>query len=285
MIDHNSKRFRWLLAGLILLAVSFAGYLAYREPLFEALASGTRWILVTCGFSLDDDGSAAGPDRLRGLYYASRMFVGVPPEALSEDDAWAEARYPGMGFGLTHTFDRQPVRVVVGGWRYLIPCTYLVDARDCADGGATVARLKVSLSDLAPIRRESIDDFLAAASPKILRITLTGVDERGSDWWRPDWNQAKPAAEFDLAGLAAYEIAEDPDYLTYRLPDSARGWLRCTRVTAAESLEILHHCRYRFMQGEDVVVELSFAADRVDQWSDLQRKTLELLTRFQLAGG
>ena len=285
MKTHRIKRLRWGLLGGLLLLITMGGYLSFREQVFEVLASGTRWVLVTCGFDVED-AEGAGSERLRSLVYASRMYVDVPPKALSAEDTWGDAHYPGMGFGVTRTFDRQPVRVVVGGWRHVIPCTYFTDARECRKGGAKTARLSVSIGDFKPIQRATVEAFLAAGSPEILRISLAGLGDRPPGWWLADLTQAEAQPEFDKGALRAYQLAREPESLRYPLFGEGAGeQLLCTRREVARAGGIQQRCRYRFMLGADVLVELSLPAEQIAEWPRLRQRSLELLMEFQTSEG
>lgn len=255
----SSRRaaFRWLLLAAVL-ALAVAGYLSQRQRIFTALAAGTEWVLVACGLATSDDSGAAN-DQLRRLYYAARMFRAVPPRELVPLDAWAEQTYPGMGFGMTRTFDTRPVAVVIGGWLFRIPCTYLSDARQCARADANVARIKVDIDDLAPIRPERIAAFLATASPEILRITVLGAADEAplSAGYRPQ---------------AVRQVSADGRETT--------ATLQCLDPALARAHDILEHCLLRFPFNADVSIELYFAAAHRDDWDRLRRGSLALVAGF-----
>ena len=273
----------WLLLGVLLLAVTLGGYLSFRDQVFEVLASGTRWVLVTCGFDVEN-AEGAGSERLRSLIYASRMYVDAPPKVLSAEDSQADEQYPGMGFGITRTFDRKPVRVVIGGWRHLIPCTYFTDARDCRKGAAETVRLSVTLGDFAPIQQATIEEFLAVNSPQILRISMAGLNGRPSGWWLADLAQASAVPADDRAGLTAYQVAGQSDSIRYPLQGvTGSEQLRCTRGEVALAGGIQQRCRYRFMLGAEVLVELSFPIEQIAEWPRLRQRASALLMEFQTA--
>lgn len=247
----------WLLL-IALVAAAGVGYVTLRPQIFTLLAAGTQWVLVTCGFVPPGaDGEGMAEDRLRRLYYASRMFQGVPPRELSPLDAWADKAYPGMGFGLVHTFDRKPVALAIGGWLFSIPCTYFADARDCTRAGLSTARLRVDAADLAPLRAHLIPEFLATASPAILRMTLTRAT-------------AKPPPSSDY------------DVLMVRGADGSSRTLYCISAGRARQLGVLQHCLLDVQYSADVTIELYFAAVHRDQWQRLEQGALALARRFQV---
>ncbi len=247
----------WLLL-IALVAVAGIGYGTLRPQIFTLLAAGTEWVLVTCGFVAPGaDGEGMADDRLRRLYYASRMFEAVPPRALSPLDAWADKAYPGMGFGFVRTFDQKPVTLAIGGWLFSIPCTYFADARDCTRAGITTARLRVDTTDLAPLRAHLIPEFLATASPAILRVTLARAT-------------AKPPPPTD------YNV------LMVRGADGRSRALRCISAARAQQLGVLQHCLLTVQYSPDVALELYFAAALQDQWQRLEQGALALARQFQV---
>lgn len=245
---------RWMLLPA-LLALAVAGYLNQRQQIFTWLAAGTEWVLVTCGLATPD-GAGMADDQLRRLYYAARMFRAVPPRSLVPLDVWAEQAYPGMGFGMTRTFDTRPVAVVIGGWLFSIPCTYFTDARDCAKSAANTAQLKVHVEDLAPIRPDRVPEFLATASPQIARITFLAAA------------RARPAPGYERASVV----------------DSAGSahTLYCLDAALAQRRGILQHCLLRFPFNADVDIELYFAAGHRAEWERLWRQALMLVAGFQV---
>lgn len=258
--NHGRPRraaLRWLLLAAVL-ALAAAGYLSQRQRIFAALAAGTEWVLVTCGLATPDDTGAAG-NQLRRLYYAARMFRAVPPRQLVPLDAWAEQTYPGMGFGMIRTFDTRPVAVVIGGWLFRIPCTYLADARQCARVDANVAQLKVDIDELAPIRPHRIAAFLASASPEILRITLLGTT---------DLLPLPPG----YRSLGVRSTSADGAVTTAELD--------CLDPELARQRAILEHCLLRFSFNADVAIELYFAAAHRNDWERVRRGSLALVARF-----
>lgn len=248
--------FRWLLlAGVLALAVM--GYLSQRQRIFTVLAAGTEWVLVNCGLATPDD--AAADDQLRRLYYAARMFRAVPPRQLVPMDVWAEQTWPGMGFGLIRTFDTRPVALVIGGWLFRIPCTYLADARQCARADAKVARLRVDVDSLAPISAERVAVFLAAASPEIVRITLLGA---------ADVTPLAPGYQ----ARAVWRVAADGRETT--------AMMQCLDPALARTRTIAEHCLLQFPFNADVVIELHFSAAHRDDWERLRRESLALVAGF-----
>lgn len=251
---------RWMLLS-VALALAVAGYLSQRQQIFTWLAAGTEWVLVTCGLATPDDTGMAD-DQLRRLYYAARMFRAVPPRELVPLDAWAEQTYPGMGFGMIRTFDTRPVPVVVGGWLFRIPCTYLSDTRQCAKVDANTARLKVDIDDLAPIRPHRISAFLATASPEILRIALLGTP------------RAAPALAPGYARVAVSNLSASGVEGTETLD--------CLDPELARRRDIFDHCLLRFAFNADVTIELYFAAEHRKDWERLRRESLALVTGFEV---
>lgn len=250
------RRRTWIAAALLALALA-AGYIAVRPQIFSWLAAGTDWVLIACGFQTPDaTGPGVADERLRKLYYAARMFEGVPPRELVPLDAWADRTYPGMGFGVTRTFDTRPAAVVIGGWRFDIPCSYFADARDCTRPGLNTARLKVEATDLAPIRPHRIAEFLAAASPEILRITLTA---KGMS--------AAPGDAYRRTDLHAV--------------DGQPQQLYCIDPAVARARDLLAHCLLMVRYNPDVELILHFAASQQSHWPELRRRGLALAAEFQ----
>lgn len=255
------RRWTWIAAALLALALA-AGYIALRPQIFTWLAAGTDWVLIACGFQTPDaTGPGVADERLRKLYYAARMFEGVPPRELVPLDAWAEQTYPGMGFGVTRTFDTRPVAVVIGGWRFDIPCTYFADARDCSRPGLETARLKVEATDFAPIRPHRIAEFLAAASPEILRITLAG---KGTS--------AAPGSQYQRIDVNAQDVGAQ---------DGAPQALYCLDAKRASASQLLPHCLLRASYSADVELTLYFSAARRPHWEALRAAALALTKGFQ----
>lgn len=273
MKQHRQNKFRWLAFVLLLVLTMGAGYSHYRQQIFEVFAAGTQWVLVTCGFQPEEEAERSESlqsDQLRKLLYAARMFNSPPPEELSEEDAWADEKYPGVGFGLVHTFSTKPVPVVIGGWLFSIPCTYFADARDCQKIGGTVARLKVSVDGLSAMREENIKAFLAASSAEIVAITLVGLEGRPQQWWRQ---------EATLRGYSPYEpIGFDNGFA------GDTGGLLCTQSQSQSQARhsIMPHCLLRFMHGKDVYVEVKFAAQLRDKRADIEQQARTLIGSFQV---
>ena len=252
------RRVQMRLLLIALVAAAGIGYVALRPQIFTLLAAGTEWVLVTCGFVAPGaEGEDMADDRLRRLYYASRMFEAVPPRALSPLDAWADKAYPGMGFGFVRTFDQKPVALAIGGWLFNIPCTYFADARDCTRAGLTTARLRVDTTDLAPLRVHLIPEFLATASPEILRVTFAR-------------SVAKPPPPTDY------------DPIMVRGADGGSRALHCISAARAQQLGVLQHCILAVQYSPDVALELYFAAARQDQWQRLEQGALALARQFQV---
>ncbi|MEZ0121824.1 MAG: hypothetical protein AB9Q17_08265 [Candidatus Reddybacter sp.] len=265
MKQDRQNKFRWMVFVLLLLLTMGAGYFHYRQQIFEVFAAGTQWVLVTCGFQPEEEAERSETlqsDQLRKLFYAARMFNSPPPEELSEEDARADKLYPGVGFGLVHTFDIKPVPIVIGGWLFSIPCTYFADARDCQKSGGSVARLKVSADGLSRMRVENIDAFLAASSPDIIGITLVGLDGRPQRWWQQ---------EALSAGYSFYE----PAGFT-----GGTGGLLCTEAQVGRG--VMSHCLLRFMHGRDVYAEVKFASQLRDNWAEIEQQARALIRGFQV---
>lgn len=266
---HRQNKFRWLVFVLLLTLSLGAGYFHYRQQIFEVFAAGTRWVLVTCGFEPEDEAERSEllqSDQLRKLFYAARMFNSPPPEELSEEDARADKKYPGVGFGLVHTFSTKPVSLVIGGWLFSIPCTYFADARDCQKGGLTVARLKVSVDGLSAMDEENIEAFLSAASTEIAAITIAGLEGRP-----PQWGQKKAVPE----GYSLYETVNSEVEFS-----GDTGGVFCT--DSQVSPHVMPHCLLRFMQGKDVTVEVKFAAQLRAKSIDIEQQARDLVRRFQV---
>ncbi len=265
MKQHRQNKFRWLAFVLFLALTLGAGYIHYRQQIFEVFAAGTEWVLVTCGFQPEEEAERSESlqsDQLRKLLYAARMFNSPPPEELSEKDAWADKKYPGVGFGLVHTFSIKPVPVVIGGWLFSIPCTYFADARDCQKSGAGVARLKVSVEDFSAIREGNIEAFLAASSAEITAITLAGLEGRPQHWW---------LQEETPGGYSPYQTT---DFM------GDTGRLLCTQSQVKHG--VMPHCLLRFMHGKDVYAEVKFAAQLRDKWADIEQQARTLIRSFQV---
>ena len=276
---------RWLLAAGLTLAVGAAGFYLTRDAAFAHLAAGTRWVLVACGFETADGAPGMGAQRLRALFYAVRMFRDVPPATLSADDAWADARYPGMGFGLVRTLDPAPVRVVLDGWRYVVPCVYFADARDCRRPDLNTARLRVSLPDLRAMTRGDIPRFLAVADPGVVTITVVGAGQAGPPWPLPPASASARRPRADIPGtqtLLAYAWKEGGDVLYAGAADGGARLL-CTPPSAAAALGIAAQCRDRFAHGAGVQVELRYAFVHLPDWPRLRFRARQRLDEFRYA--
>jgi hypothetical protein len=266
MNRSRQNKFRWLAFVLLLALTMGAGYFHYRQQIFEVFAAGTQWVLVTCGFQPEEEAERSESlqsDQLRKLLYAVRMFNSPPPEELSEEDAKADKKYPGVGFGLVHTFSTKPVPIVVGGWLFSIPCTYFADARDCQKSGGGVARLKVSVEGFSAIREKNIEVFLAASSVEIAAITLAGLEGRPAQWWQ-QVGVAQGYKSFAPAGFTG-----------------GAGGLVCTQSQAV-GRSVMPHCLLRFMHGKDVYAEVKFPAQLRDKWADIEQQARTLIRRFQV---
>ncbi len=269
MKQHRQNKFRWLAFVLLLIFFLGVGYSHYRQQIFEVFAAGTEWVLVTCGFQTEEEAERSESlqsGQLRKLFYAARMFNSPPPEELSEEDAKADKKYPGVGFGLVHTFSTKPVPIVIGGWLFSIPCTYFADARDCQKSGQSVARLKVSVDDFSAMGEENIDEFLAASSKKVAVITIAGLENRSQQW-----GQREAAPE----GYSTY-VSTNSD-LEF---SDGMGGLFCTQTQV--SPKVMPHCLLRFMQGKDVTVEVKFAAQLQRKWADIEQQARSLVRDFQV---
>ena len=265
MNHRQQNKFRWLAFVLLLALTMGAGYFHYRQQIFEVFAAGTQWVLVTCGFQPEEEAERSESlqsDQLRKLFYAARMFNSPPPEELSEEDARADKKYPGVGFGLVHTFSIRPVPKVIGGWLFSIPCTYFADARDCQKSGGSVARLKVSVEGFSAIGEDNIEAFLAASSAEIVAITLAGLEGRPQQWWR---QEAAPE------GYSPYQP---------RGFAGGTGGLLCTQPQLKHG--VMPHCLLRFMHGKDVYVEVKLAAQLRDKWADIEQQARTLIRSFQV---
>jgi len=273
---------RWLLFTLLLLVAGSQAYLSLRPQIFTYLASGAQWILVTCGFATDDTVRAEN-DPLRKLLYASRMYNSTPPLTLSAADAEAERQYPGMGFGLVRTLNDRPVRVVVGGWAFDIPCHYFADARNCQPGDQAAVRLRVLSGGLKPINQATIGDFLDVRSPTVVRITLAAPTADTPLSLAVD---TLPTVDNPPAGFAGYQPAADLGYLLY-IPvltpptDQQPQQLRCTDPDWVAEKGIFHHCLMRFLYSPDVMVEVMFSAADLHQWRELRQRTRQLVSQLQ----
>lgn len=269
MNRKRQNKFRWLAFVLLLALTMGAGYFHYRQQIFEVFAAGTQWVLVTCGFQPQEEAERSESlqsDQLRKLFYAARMFNSPPPEEMSEKDARADKKYPGVGFGLVHTFSIKPVPVVIGGWLFSIPCTYFADARNCQKSGGGVARFKISVEDFSAMREDNIDAFLAASSPTIAAITIAGLEGRPQQWWQ---QEATPN------GYSPYEaIGLDTEFT------GGTGGLLCTQTQVSNG--VMPHCLLRFMQGRDVYVEVKFTAQLRDKWAEIEQQARTLIRGFQV---
>ena len=260
--NQNQNNYSQLVYALILVLLGSIAYLNYRQQVFELFASGTQWVLVTCGF-VPEGGENIQSERLRKLYYAARMFNETPAKELSAKDRLAAERYPDMGFGLTHTFDTRPVSAVIGGWLFAIPCTYFIDSRDCSKS-PTAARLKVNAADFEPISLATVEQFLLAASPEIIRITISGIE----NWSQNNWKHT-PVVE----GYHRYNTVEK---------DTNNDELLCTDASTARQMEVMDHCLLRFKYGEDIVVELIFSSIHRTGLSDIRAQANRLASSFQV---
>ncbi|RLA46624.1 MAG: hypothetical protein DRR06_04645 [Gammaproteobacteria bacterium] len=251
-----------LTLAILLIIAGTVAYVSYRQQVFEVLASGTQWVLITCGF-VPEGGEDIQSDRLRKLYYAARMFNETPPKVLMTEDRLAAERYPGMGFGMIHTFDTRPVSTIIGGWLFAIPCTYFTDGRNC-NKPRTTARLKVSAVDFRPISYETIEQFLSAASPDVIRITIAGLEGWPQNWWQ--------------------QKTINDNYHRYSPPEERHkdNEFVCTDTQWAEAEGVMDHCLLRFMHGDDVIVELKFAAVQRDRWADIRNQAKLLVNSFQV---
>lgn len=265
MKHHRQNKLRWLIFALLLLLTMGAGYFHYRQQIFEFFAAGTEWVLVTCGFQPEEEAERSESlqsDQLRKLFYAARMFNSPPPPEMSAEDARADEKYPGVGFGLVHTFSVKPVPMVIGGWLFSIPCTYFADARDCQKTGTGVARLKVSAAGFGAISKNDIAAFLAAASPQVAAITIAGLNGRPQQWWQQG-AVAKGYQPYVPSGFT-----------------EGRGDLICTDPQAVNG--VMAHCLLRFMHGEEVFVAVKFAFELRDDWAKLEQQAEALIASFQV---
>ena len=260
--NQNQNSYSQLVYALVLVLLGSIAYLNYRQQVFELFASGSQWVLVTCGF-VPEGGENIQSERLRKLYYAARMFNETPAKELSVEDRLAAERYPGMGFGLTHTFDDRPVSAVIGGWLFAIPCTYFIDSRDCTRS-PTAARLKVKIAGFEPISLATVEQFLLAASPEVTRITISSIEN-----WHPNRSESTPVAK----GYHRYNTLET---------DMNNDELMCTDAMIAKQLEVMDHCLLRFKYGNDIVVELIFASIHRSSLSDLRAQANHLVSSFQV---
>ncbi len=262
MRAHRHNKTPWLIFASLLFVLLCVAYAMHRQQVFEVLAAGTQWVLVTCGFEPEGEETQQS-DRLRKLYYAARMFNQAPPRELLAEDQLAAERYPGMGFGLVHTFDVRPVSVVIGGWLFSVPCTYFADARDC-DKALTTVRLKVSAASFKPISLATIESFLAVGSPDIIRVTVAGLNSAQAGWWR--------------------EHASDEGYQLQALPGfrGEHDGLVCTEAEWIRKSGVLDHCLLRYMHNADVMVEVMFGAVHLSRWEGIRRETEELVGNLQV---
>lgn len=283
-VHPKTRAGRRLLMALAAVAIGGSAYALLKPQVMAGLAGGTQWILEVCGFETGGGAQAPANERLRQLWYAIRMFEAPPPKELDPLDRRAALAYPDMGFGTLHTFSRSVARVVIGDWLYTIPRTYFFDARDGRDGPAGLVRLKVSEDDLAPISNERISDFLAAASPQVLRITLAGA--------LPEADQAVILApgnrrpEWDRPGYRAYAMPEEKAYRIYSaLSGPYPGQIiRCTDPEWSAQKQSMPHCVLRFRHTGDLEAELFFAGERFSDWPRLRRSADALLFSFRGRG-
>ena len=270
---HHNKRGQWIFAILLVVAGSMI-YFNYRQQVFEVLASGTQWVLVTCGFVPEGDENIQS-ERLRKLYYAARMYKETPAKELSPEDQLAAERYPGMGFGLTRTFDSRPVSTVIGGWLFAIPCTYFVDSRDC-NKTLTTARLKVNVDNFEPISFETIEQFLSVRSPDLLRMTIGNI---GS------WPQRNTQSNIQGdANNNNRSVAPQDGYYRYEPleTESNSDEFVCTDTQWASERGLMDHCLLRFNYGKDSVVELKFSSSYRADSERIKRDALGLVSSFQV---
>jgi hypothetical protein len=262
MDTANQNKHRQLMYALILVLLGSIAYLNYRQQVFVLLASGTQWVLVTCGF-VPEGGENIQSERLRKLYYAARMFNETPAKELSAKDRLAAERYPDMGFGLTHTFDTRPVSAVIGGWLFAIPCTYFIDSRDCNRTPGT-ARLKVGVADFEPISLATVEQFLLAASPEVIRITVSGIENWSDSRW-----QSTPLVE----GYQRYNTVET---------DKNNDEFMCSDAALEKEMGTMSHCLLRFSYGKDIVVELIFASAHRPNLTGIRAQADRLVSSFQV---
>lgn len=290
MFKMNKSRLIWLATALILAPLLIAAYLTLRPQVFEMLAKGTDWVLVACGFADREDLRARDDDRWRRLYYAIRMFKSTPPRQLIPADAAADRKYPGMGFGIVHTFSREPVSRVIGGWLFSIPCVYFTDAQDCQNVSATIAQLTVGIRDLAPISPATIDQFLAVNSPDTMRLAIKGLDQRPPNWWWIDPHRLTKLAEAS-AGYEKYALpatSADADHYHLYIPSQSKrpsdrfDQLQCTDPRWAAEKQIMDHCLLRFIYNDSVYVEMKFPAQAREQEPRLREAAEKLVRTFQV---
>lgn len=277
---------RRLLMALVAITIGGAVYALLKPQVMAGLAGGTQWILEVCGFETGEGAQAPANERLRQLWYAIRMFEAPPPRVLDPLDQQMTQTYPNMGFGTLRTLSRTPARVVIGDWLYTVPRTYFFDARDGRDGPADLVRLKVSAADFAPISSARISDFLAAASPNVLRITLAGALP-GADQAATDRDRTVRKPEWDRAGYHAFasDVAAASHYRIYEtLAGPFPGQqIRCTDP-AWNAQQHMPHCILRFRHAGDLEVELFFAAEHFNDWPRLRRGADSLLFSFRGRG-
>ena len=130
--------------------------------------------------------------------------------------------------------------------------------------GESLARLKVNVNSLSPITEASIEDFLAVSSPKIMSIRIAGLHGQLARWWL-----ATPPME----GYQPVEIVKDGQPIKN---------IVCTDPLFSAEKNLMAHCLLWFMHGEDVFVELKFAASQYGQWPELQRGAEALMADFQV---
>ena len=263
MVSTRPNKRGQLFLTTFLLLIGVISYVNYRQQVFELLASGTQWVLVTCGF-VPEGNKDNQSERLRNLYYAARMYNAAPAKTLLPKDQQAAQRYPDMGFGLIHTFDTQPVSAVIGGWLFAIPCTYFIDSRDC-NKSPTSARLKVDIAKFEPISLETIEQFLAVASPEIVRITLSGTESLLS-------NDNQPVEQNTYYDNDAHE-AQNTEHK-----------LLCTNTHSANTIRVMNHCLLTFNYSKDTNVELKFDARHRSDVARLKRQAQALVSSFQVRG-
>ena len=265
MNSHFPIRPASLIFGVPIFLAAVMIYMNFRQEVFSALAAGTEWVLVTCGFVPENGGKAIENDRLRNLYYAARMFNETPPKELSPEDQLAAERFPGMGFGLVHTFDHRPVSTVIGGWLFSIPCTYFIDSRDCKQVPAA-ARLKVSVNDFAPMTLETVEQFLSAASTEVLRITISSAP--GGELWPKDLQSDTAYTTYSPAGDTTTAIGET--------------MIRCLRSEHAREMGVMPHCLARFKHNADTLVELMYSENYREDSADIIAGSRQLVNEFQV---
>jgi len=278
-----------LVTALILALLLITAYVKMRPRVFEMLAKGTDWVLVACGFANREDLMARDDDRWRRLYYAIRMFKSTPPRQLIPEDALADRKYPGMGFGIVHTFSRAPVSRVIGGWLFSIPCVYFTDAQECQNDVPNIARISVDQDSFSPIRATTIEEFLKANSSKVLRITIMGREQRQANWWVTDpqklLKMPDTATGYEKYALTKEVAGNEANYYQLYIPladVSKKNQLWCTDPRWALEKNILDHCLIRFMFNEDIIVEIKSPATLKDHWPQLIKSARDLVYSFQV---